>query len=126
MAEATPDGYASELRREILRSEIQRVQVLAVVLAVLLVCTMLANNLATDLVRRIFRNGLAWWEPLATIGPFALYEFIVLFVLRWRASHDSDFPRYARFANAFVETSLPSVVASKRLKRSRELGRLPG
>src|ERR1044071_4524609 len=110
MAEATPDGYASELRREILRSEIQRVQVLAVVLAVLLVCTMLANNLATDLVRRIFRDGLAWWEPLATIGPFALYEFIVLFVLRWRASHASDFPRYARFANAFVETSLPSVV----------------
>ena len=110
MAEATPDGYASELRREILRSEIQRVQVLAVVLAVLLVCTMLANNLATDLVRRIFRNGLAWWEPLATIGPFALYEFIVLFVLRWRASRDSDFPRYARFGNAFIETSLPSVV----------------
>jgi adenylate cyclase len=114
MAEATPDGiadgYASELRREILRSEIQRVQVLAVVLAVLLVTTMLANNLATDLVRRIFRSGLAWWEPLATIGPFALYEFIVLFVLRWRASRDIDFPRYARFANAFVETSLPSVV----------------
>ena len=114
MAEATPDsvadGYARELRREILRSEIQRVQVLAVVLAVLLVCTMLANNLATDLVRRIFRNGLAWWEPLATIGPFALYEFIVLFVLRWRASRDSDFPRYARFANAFIETSLPSVI----------------
>ena len=35
---------------------------------------------------------------------------IVLFVLRWRAAHDSDFPRYARFANAFIETSLPSVV----------------
>ena len=58
----------------------------------------------------MFRGGLAWWEPLAGVGPFALYEFIVLFVLRWRASHDRDFPRYARFANAFIETSLPSVV----------------
>ena len=45
MAEATPDGYASELRREILRSEIQRVQVLAVVLTVLLVTTMTAATL---------------------------------------------------------------------------------
>ena len=44
MAEATPDGYANELRREILRSEIQRMQVLAVVLAVLLVVTLTAAN----------------------------------------------------------------------------------
>jgi hypothetical protein len=33
MADATPDGFANELRREILRSEIQRMQVLAVALA---------------------------------------------------------------------------------------------
>ncbi len=114
MAEATPDGiadgYASELRREILRSEIQRVQVLAVVLTVLLVTTMTAANLLTELMGRIFRGGLLWWEPLASIGPFALYEFVVLLVLRWRASHDRDFPRYARFGNAFAETTLPSVV----------------
>ncbi|HZB56156.1 MAG TPA: hypothetical protein VE527_21165, partial [Reyranella sp.] len=110
MAEATPDGYASELRREILRSEIQRVQVLAVVLTVLLATTLTASTLLTDLVQRIFRGGLAWWEPLASVGPFALYEFIVLFVLSRRASRDGDFPRYARFANAFIETSLPSVM----------------
>jgi adenylate cyclase len=110
MAKATPDGYASELRREILRSEIQRVQVLAVILTVLLITTMMAANLLPGLVQRIFRGGLAWWEPLAAVGPFALYEFVVLFVLRWRASHDSDFPRFARFGNAFIETSLPSVL----------------
>jgi adenylate cyclase len=114
MAEATPDsvadGYARELRREILRSEIQRVQVLAVVLTILLITTVTAASLLAELFQRIFRSGLNWWEPLVSIGPFALYEVVVLFVLRWRASHDSDFPRYARFANAFIETSLPSVV----------------
>jgi adenylate cyclase len=110
MAEATPDGYASALRREILRSEIQRVQVLAVVLTALLAITMLAYNLLPTLAARLFRGGLLWWEPLAAIGPFAVYEFVVLFILRWRAAHDSDFPRYARFGNAFVETSLPSVI----------------
>ena len=54
MAEATPDGcdgYASELRREILRSEIQRVQVLAVVLTALLAVTMAVINLLPGPVR---------------------------------------------------------------------------
>lgn len=110
MADATPDGYASELRREILRSEIQRVQVLAIILAALLAVTVAAVNLTPGLIERMFRGGLAWWVPLAGFGPFVLYEFVVLFVLRWRAARDTDFPRAARFANAFIETSLPSVV----------------
>lgn len=114
MAEATPDGladgYASELRREILRSEIQRVQVLAIVLGTLLAVMVAVVTLLPGLTARLFRGGLEWWEPLAGVGPFALYEFVVLFVLRWRASRDRDFPRFARFGNAFIETSLPSVV----------------
>ena len=110
MAEATPSSYAHELRREIMRSEIQRVRVLAVVLVGLLAVTMAAVNLLPGLVHSMFHRGLAWWLPLAGIGPFALYEVVVLFVLRWRASRDRDFPRYARFANAFIETSMPSVL----------------
>jgi adenylate cyclase len=110
MADATPDGYANELRREIMRSEIQRVQVLAVVLLALLFLTLCAVNLLPGMVQRMFRSQLAWWVPLAVIGPFALYELVVLRVLRWRLSKDKDFPRYARFGNAFVETSLPSVL----------------
>jgi adenylate cyclase len=110
MADTLPAGYASELRREIMRSEIQRVQVLAVILTILLVMTLLAVNLMPALVQRMFKGGIAWWVPLAGIGPFAFYEFVVLFVLRWRKAHDREFPRYARFVNAFIETSLPSVV----------------
>jgi adenylate cyclase len=110
MADATPDGYAQELRREIVRSEVQRVQVLAIVLAVLLGCTLIAVNFFPEFARRMFRGGLAGWVPLAAIGPFVLYEFGVLFVLRWRAARDKDFPRYGRFANALIETSLPSVI----------------
>ena len=47
----------------------------------------------------------------------------------WRAARDSDFPRYARFANAFIETSLPSVIildaepAHGRRRRSSASGR---
>ena len=48
--------------------------------------------------------------PLAGIGPFVVYEVVVLFVLRWRSANDKDFPLLGRFANALIETSLPSVV----------------
>jgi adenylate cyclase len=110
MAEATPGGYADELRREIMRSEIQRVQVLAGVLFALLLLTFCVINAFPRLVERMFRDGLNWWEPLAIIGPFVAYEIVVLFVLRWRQAKDLDFPVYGRFANAFIETSMPSTI----------------
>ncbi|MGZ5904537.1 MAG: adenylate/guanylate cyclase domain-containing protein, partial [Reyranella sp.] len=110
MAEAPSDGYANELRREIMRSEIQRVRMLAIVLSVLLAATLIAANFFPEFTRRMFRGGIAGWEPLTAIGPFVLYEWVVLFVLRWRTARDTDFPRIARFANALIETSLPSAV----------------
>ena len=110
MAETTPGGYATELRREIMRSEIQRMQVLAVILTGLLTVTLAAINFVPHLVQQMFRASLEWWTPLVGIGPFALYEVIALFVLRRRAAQDKDFPRIARFTNALIETSLPSVI----------------
>ena len=58
MADATPDGYANELRREILRSEIQRMKVLAITLAGLLAVTLVAANLFPEFTRRMFRGGI--------------------------------------------------------------------
>jgi adenylate cyclase len=110
MTEAPPDGYANELRREILRSEVQRVQMLAIVLSVLLAAALTATTFFPQFTHRMFRGGIAGWEPLATIGPFVLYAWVVRFFLRWRAAQDRDFPRIGRFANALIETSLPSVI----------------
>ena len=110
MTETPPDGYANELRREIMRSEIQRVRMLAIVLSVLLVAALIVANFFPEFTRRMFRGGIAGWVPLAYIGPFVLYEWMVLFVLRRRAAQDKDFPRIGRFANALIETSLPSVI----------------
>jgi adenylate cyclase len=110
MAEATPGVYATELRREIMRSEIQRMQVLAVILTGLLAVTLAGITFVPHLVQQMFSARLEWWTPLVGIGPFVLYEVIALFVLRWRAAQDKDFPRIARFGNALIETSLPSVI----------------
>jgi adenylate cyclase len=110
MAKAGHDPFDDALRREILSSELQRMRALAVILAVLLAGTLLAANLLPDLNRRMFRGGIAGWEPLAAIGPFLLYELVVMTVLRIRLARDKDFPRPARFANALIETSLPGVI----------------
>ncbi len=110
MAETPPDGFVDELRREILRSEVQRVQMLAIVLSALLAAALTAAIFFPEFVHRMFRGGIAAWEPLATMGPFVLYAWVVLFVLRWRSAQEKDFPRIARFANALIETSLPSVI----------------
>ncbi|WP_395708849.1 adenylate/guanylate cyclase domain-containing protein [Reyranella sp.] len=110
MAEGTSDNFASALRREIMRSEVQRMQVLAIVLTVLLAATLGALNLAPEFAERLFRKTIEPWTPLAGVGPFVVYEWGALRVLRWRMARDLDFPRVARFANALIETSLPSVV----------------
>ena len=60
--------------------------------------------------RRLFEGGLPGWMPLVGTGPFLLYELAALYALRWRAARDKDFPRYGRFANALIETSLPGVI----------------
>jgi adenylate cyclase len=128
MAETPPDGYTNELRREIMRSEIQRVRMLAIVLASLLVVTLIVANFFPEFTRRMFRGGIPGWVPLAGIGPFVLYEWAALFVLRRRAAQDKDFPRIGRFANALIETSLPSVIIfelSHQMDMSTVLGYWP-
>ena len=114
MAKAAHDpahnSYDDALRREILRSELQRMRALAVVLAVLLATTLIAANLFTDLNQRMFRGGISGWLPFAGIGPFLLYELGAMTILRRRLARDKDFPRPARFLNALIETSLPGVI----------------
>ncbi len=110
MIDATPTPFAAALRREILRSEQRRMRVLALVLTVLLVLTTLAISLFPVVRAQLFDVEVAWWVPLATIGPFAVIESIALLVIRIRIKRDMDFPRLARFANALVETSLPGVM----------------
>jgi len=110
MADTAPGVYAHALRREILRSEQKRMRAVAIVLVCTLCVTSVAVTLMPDLRQRMFPEGIAWWMPLAGIGPFILFELIALTVLRLRIAADKDFPQPARFANALVETSMPGVI----------------
>ncbi len=128
MATTLSGDYADALRREIMRSERQRMRTLAVILAALLMVTTAMVYLFPNVVRQLFRDGVPPWLPVATVGPFILYELGALQVLEWRSAHGLDFPRYARFLNALIETSLPGVIIfalGKRMEAHTVLGAWP-
>src|SRR4051812_36892567 len=110
MADTAPSDYAHALRREILRSEQQRMKIVAAVLVFILCVTSIGLATLPALVQRLFPGGIAPWMPLAGIGPFVLFELGALTVLGRRIAAGKDFPQPARFANALVETSLPGVI----------------
>jgi len=110
MPPAAPDFFADALRREIIRSEQQRMRALAIILAALLLITLVVANVFVDYSSRMFERDVPGWLPFVAIGPFLLYELLSLTILRYRAARDRDFPRVTRFANALIETSLPSAI----------------
>jgi adenylate cyclase len=110
--EIRPRGgdFERALAGEIIASEALRVRVLTTVLAVVLAADVLAIGLAPEIVERLAHQHIAWYLPLLVIGPFLAYEIVVAVVLTWRRSRGLGMPRAARFANAAVETSLPTVI----------------
>lgn len=104
------DTYSDALRREIMRSEQQRMRVIVIILAMVLASVMLVLNFIPEIDERLFDKKVPGWVPLAGIGPYLLYELATLRLLRWRAAKGRDFPRIARFGNALIETSLPASI----------------
>ena len=103
-------AFDRALSAEIAASELIRVRVLAAALAVLLVVDELLLIFARDLVAEIAERPIPTWLPLRVIGPFIAYEVVALIALRYRLARGQGFPTIARFANATIETSLPTVI----------------
>ncbi|WP_289298607.1 adenylate/guanylate cyclase domain-containing protein [uncultured Reyranella sp.] len=110
MAAAAPDFFSDALRREIIRSERERMRAVAIILASLLALALGVANLFPSYTSRIFERDVPGWLPFVGVGPFLLYELGSLTFLGYRASKGQDFPQYARFGNALIETSLPSAI----------------
>ena len=106
---AIDSAFERALSAEIAASELLRMRVLAGTLAVLMVADELLFLFARDLVERIAQNPVPAWLPARVIGPFLAYEVVALLVLHYRLARGTTFPIAARLANAFIETSLPTV-----------------
>ena len=67
------DTYSGALRREIMRSEQQRMRVLVIILAAVLAAAMFVLNLIPEIDERLFDNKVPGWVPLeGALLPLAL------------------------------------------------------
>lgn len=103
-------AYARALRTEIFDSERLRARVLALILGGLLASEMLVFTLLREHLQHFTSHPLSLWIPVYVFAPFLAYECLVLFIL-WRvARHGWRPPPPARYINAAIETSLPTVL----------------
>jgi len=97
---------------ETLRSERLRTRILFVVLSAILAIAMIALFFfGEDWFERMSGGRFRAWMPLALIVPFLLYEAIVGFVvLDQFIQRGIEPPQIARYANAAIETTAPTVL----------------
>jgi len=111
MAGAATAEFEKALAAEITDSEWLRIAVLAGALAIVLAADMvLFAHPPAALLAVTHAPFIAWWLPLVVIGPFLAYELGALALLTYRRSRGLSMPVVARFANAIIETSLPTVI----------------
>jgi adenylate cyclase len=98
------------MRAEILRSERQRVLSLAAILTVLLSVFVLVSIFGSDFVSPLFRERVRPGLVLLVFLPFIAHELIVASAITWLLRHGRDIFLAARYANATIETSVPTVL----------------
>jgi adenylate cyclase len=108
-AASTP-AFDRALSVEIAASEQIRMRVLAGTLAILFLGDQLLFLFARETLEQFAGRLLPTWLPLKVFGPFLAYEILALVVLRYRRGRGKSMPTAARFANAVIETSLPTVI----------------
>jgi adenylate cyclase len=101
---------AQALDREIMASEKLRVRVLAAALAIFLGIFVVMMVFFGDIILRISGGSFSIWYPISMVAPFLAYEILVSFALGRLEARGRMLIRPIRFANAFIETSLPTVI----------------
>lgn len=110
MAPTTDSAFARALAAEIFDSERLRARVLVIMLAGLLVVELIATFFLHEYIQHFTTHPFSPWVPLYVFGPFLAYESVVLFVLLRLVQRGWQPPAFARYANAVIETSLPTVL----------------
>ena len=96
------------LNREVLRSERRRVLNLAAALAIIPVVILLLLTFAPDIVASAFHGEIPWRFPLIIVPLFVVYELAVATALTLFERRGRRFPILGRYANALIETSVPT------------------
>lgn len=102
--------FEKALAAEVTASEWLRIAVLGAALAAVLVADMVLFAAPPAALLAVVHAPLIWWSPTVVIGPFLAYELAALALLSYRRARGLGFPVAARFANALIETSVPTVI----------------
>ena len=103
-------AFSRHLGGEVLRSERRRVLNLASMLTSILAVILVLLAVAPGVIHAVFRGPIPWHLPLAVFLPFILYELAVAGGVTMLARRGRGFPRVARYANALIETSFPTLL----------------
>jgi adenylate cyclase len=104
------------LMREVMRSELIRVQSLVVVTAALAIIVTLVHIFVPDVVQRIWRGGASPNSLYPVLIGFILFELWIYRVISYYLVLDRDMPVYRRYLGAFIETSLPTFVLALQIE----------
>ena len=104
------NAIARGLASEVLASEILRGRVLAIALVVISTTVTMAFLVADVAIKPYVLRLPPWWLPAAIGGPFVLYEVVFIIAMTAFARRRRSPPSFAKYGNALVETSFPSVV----------------
>src|ERR1700722_15025256 len=98
------------LNRELLVSERRRMLILAALQAVILVLILLVLTLAPGVAGSIYHDRLPLRAALAAFSAFVAYELFAATLVTIFLRRGRNYPVFARYANALVETSFPTVL----------------
>jgi adenylate cyclase len=98
------------LNREILVSERRRMLTLAALQAFILVLILLIATLAPGFVRSIYHDRLPEQAALTALSAFIAYELFAAGLVTIFLRRGRNYPVFARYANALVETRFPTVL----------------
>jgi adenylate cyclase len=98
------------LNHEILVSERRRMLTLAALQAFILVLILLIATLAPGFVRSIYHDRLPERAALTALSAFIAYELFAAGLVTIFLRRGRNYPVFARYANALVETSFPTVL----------------
>jgi len=102
-------AFRELLNREVLLSERRRVLSLAGLLTAILVVLLLLLAFTPVFVETTFRGRVPSFAALIIFPPFIAYELVVAAVMTFLARRGHPLPIFARYANAVVETSFPTL-----------------
>lgn len=106
---AVSGDYENALMREVLRSELLRIQAMILTTAVIIAVVAIVFYTEPVAFERLWQGRMRPAYLYEILLPFILFEISVLVAVRRRVRSDGDLPVYRRYLGALIETTVPTI-----------------